>query len=83
MRLSGSICGVAAARCTSVGVPPALVPFAMQIQWLELLYSEHERERRGVRAQQLSEQTQIETLGYLPRLSDIDLSLLPLRAEST
>lgn len=28
-----------------------------------------------MRAQQLSEQTQTETLGYLSRLSDIDLSL--------
>lgn len=27
-----SICGVAAARRTAVGVPPAQVPFAMQIQ---------------------------------------------------
>jgi len=35
-----------------------------------------------VRAQQLSEQTEVETLGYLQIPSDIDLSPLPLRAKS-
>lgn len=68
--------GVAATRCTSVGVPPARVPFRDADPVVGSCTREHGRgDGRGVRAQQLSEQTQTATLGYRLRLSDVDLSL--------